>query len=60
MESHAGPSRPGAEMTSAEASSAMSAIDGSRSWLAERVNTFVNVMRPRVRSAAVDYQPRGE
>ena len=22
------------------------------SWLAERVNTFVNVMRPRVRSAA--------
>jgi hypothetical protein len=25
-------------------------------WLAERVNTFVNVMRPRVRSAAADYQ----
>ena len=30
------------------------------SWLAERVNTFVNVLRPRVRSAAVDYQSRGE
>jgi len=29
------------------------------SWLAERVNTFVNVMRPRVRSAAADYQSRG-
>lgn len=29
-------------------------------WLAERVNTFVNVMRPRVRSAAADYQQRGE
>jgi hypothetical protein len=29
-------------------------------WLAERVNTFVNVMRPRVRSAAVDFQSRGE
>jgi hypothetical protein len=28
-------------------------------WLAERVNTFVNVMRPRVRSAAADYQSRG-
>jgi hypothetical protein len=26
------------------------------SWLAERVNTFVNVMRPRARSAAADYQ----
>lgn len=25
-------------------------------WLAERVNTFVNVMRPRVRSAVADYQ----
>jgi hypothetical protein len=25
-------------------------------WLAERVNTFVSVMRPRVRSAAADYQ----
>ena len=25
-------------------------------WLAERVNTFVNVMRPRMRSAAADYQ----
>jgi hypothetical protein len=30
------------------------------SWLAERVNTFVNVLRPRVRSAAADYQSRGE
>jgi hypothetical protein len=30
------------------------------SWLAERVNTFVNVMRPRVRSTAADYQQRGE
>jgi hypothetical protein len=25
------------------------------SWLTERVNTFVNVLRPRVRSAAADY-----
>lgn len=25
-------------------------------WLAERVNTFVNIMRPRVRSAAADYE----
>ena len=30
------------------------------SWLAERVNTFVNVLRPRIRSAAADYQSRGE
>ncbi|MCR0985288.1 hypothetical protein [Roseomonas populi] len=31
------------------------------SWLAQRVNTFVNVMRPRVRSAVVSYQaPGGE
>jgi hypothetical protein len=30
------------------------------SWLAERVNTFVNVIRPRVRSAAADYLSRGE
>jgi hypothetical protein len=29
-------------------------------WLAERVNTFVNVMRPRVRSAAADFKLRGE
>ena len=29
-------------------------------WLAERVNTFVNVMRPRVRSAAADFKVRGE
>jgi hypothetical protein len=30
------------------------------SWLAERVNTFVRVLRPRMRSAADDYQSRGE
>ena len=30
------------------------------SWLAERVNTFVNVLRPRVRSAAADYHSRSE
>jgi hypothetical protein len=30
------------------------------SWLAERVNTFVRVLRPRVRSAAANYQSRGE
>jgi hypothetical protein len=30
------------------------------SWLAERVNTFVNVLRPRMRSLADDYQSRGE
>jgi hypothetical protein len=29
-------------------------------WLAERVNTFVNVLRPRVRSAAADFLSRGE
>jgi hypothetical protein len=29
-------------------------------WLAERVNTFVSVMRPRVRSAAADFQLRNE
>jgi hypothetical protein len=29
-------------------------------WLADRVNTFVNIMRPRVRSAAADFQSRGE
>jgi hypothetical protein len=28
-------------------------------WLAERVNTFVNVLRPRMRSAAADYQSQG-
>jgi hypothetical protein len=27
-------------------------------WLAERTNTFINVLRPRVRSAAADYQGR--
>jgi hypothetical protein len=27
-------------------------------WLAERTNTFVNVLRPRVRSAAADYPGR--
>ena len=30
------------------------------SWLAERVNTFVNVLRPRMRSVAADCQSRGE
>ena len=30
------------------------------SWLAERVNTFVNVLRPRMRSSAADYQSRSE
>jgi hypothetical protein len=30
------------------------------SWLAERVNTFVRVLRPRMRTAAADYQSRGE
>ena len=30
------------------------------SWLAERVNTFINVLRPRMRSAAADYQSRAE
>lgn len=30
------------------------------SWLAERVNTFVNVLRPRMRSAAADYQQKGQ
>jgi hypothetical protein len=28
-------------------------------WLAERVNTFVNVLRPRMRSLAAEYQSRG-
>jgi len=30
------------------------------SWLAERVNTFVRVLRPRMRSVAADNQSRGE
>jgi hypothetical protein len=30
------------------------------SWLAERVNTFARVLRPRMRSAAADYQSRAE
>jgi len=30
------------------------------SWLAERVNAFVNVIRPRIRSLAADYEARGE
>ena len=29
-------------------------------WLADRVNTFVNVLRPRIRSAAADYQSRSK
>ncbi len=28
------------------------------SWLAERVNTFVRVLRPRMRSAAADYESK--
>jgi hypothetical protein len=34
--------------------------DQAYAWLAERVNTFVNVLRPRVRSAATDYVQHGE
>jgi len=30
------------------------------SWLAERVNTFVNVLRPRMRSLAADSIHKGE
>ncbi len=30
----------------------------AHAWLAERTNTFVNVLRPRVRSAAADYAER--
>jgi hypothetical protein len=37
MESHVGLNRTAAEMAPGEASSAMSAVDGSRSWLADRV-----------------------
>lgn len=37
MESHAGPGRAGAATGPAEAADSLSAIDGSRSWLAERV-----------------------
>jgi hypothetical protein len=29
-------------------------------WLAERVNTFVNVLRPRIRSAAAEYKAKSE
>ena len=29
-------------------------------WLRGRVNTFVNVMRPRVRSAVADYSAKAE
>jgi|GEM_PF-3965502 len=29
-------------------------------WLAERVNTFVRVLRPRMRSLAADYHSPGE
>ena len=28
------------------------------SWLAERVNTFINVVRPRIRSAVIDYEEK--
>src|SRR5258708_21805877 len=37
MESHEGPSRPAAEMAPGEAASAISAIDASGSWLADRI-----------------------
>ena len=37
MESHAGPGRPGAEVAPGEAASAISAIGGSRCWLADRI-----------------------
>jgi hypothetical protein len=37
MESHAGPGRAAAEMAPGEAATALSAIDGSRSWLADRI-----------------------
>ena len=37
MESHEGLSRPGAEVAPGEAASAISAVDASRSWLADRV-----------------------
>jgi hypothetical protein len=37
MESHEGPDRMPAEMAPGEAASAISAIDGSRSWLADRI-----------------------
>lgn len=30
--------------------------DRAYDWLAERTNTFINVLRPRVRSAVADYQ----
>mgnify|MGYP001244533056 CR=1 FL=1 len=30
--------------------------DRAYDWLTERTNTFINVLRPRVRSAAADYQ----
>lgn len=32
----------------------------TRKWLADRVNTFVNILRPRIRSAAADHRARGE
>jgi len=37
MESHEVPERAGAEMAPADAASAISAIDGTRSWLADRM-----------------------
>ena len=37
MESHAGPDRTAANMARGEAASAISAIDASRSWLADRI-----------------------
>lgn len=37
MESHGGPGRPAADIAPGEAASALSAVDASRSWLADRV-----------------------
>jgi len=35
----------------------LSVLGKAFNWLRERTNTFVTVMRPRVRSAVADYQP---
>ena len=37
MESHEGPNRPAAELVPGDAASAISAVDASRSWLADRI-----------------------
>ena len=36
------------------------AREAAFAWLAERVNVFVNVLRPRIRSASADYEARRE